>query len=212
MTRTKRTRIFALAGVVALSISLAVPVSAKPKPKPIETVTVAMTYVGAGIATTTDCSGPLTMKQERRGVLRTDWAGDANSSSSSVEITLPELLVGCHGGLIDDSHDGFAGYFILAPNPDGTIELTSRFDYYWEYDLVEKGNSGKFTEVQTELQFFEINAVLDTVTGEPPFDWSARAVPQEVEGTLKLRSFDKFDVGWVDLSDTWVEMTITISD
>lgn len=156
MTRTRQTRIFALAVVVALFISLAAPVSAKPKPKPIETVTVTMTYESAGIATT--CSGPLTMKQERGGVLRTDWA----DAGSSVEIDLPELLSGCHGDLIEGSADGdTAGYFILAPNRDGTIELTSRFDYYWEYTQVKK------RLVQTELRLFEINAVLHTVGGEP---------------------------------------------
>ena len=213
-TRTRWTTILAIAGVAALIVAVTAPVSAKgkPAPKPADTVTVTMTYTGSGIATT--CSTPLTtpFTMNRKGnILRTDWA-DANTE---VEMKLLDnngvtLLEGCHGGLVDGSDNGFAGYFILAPGNDGTIELTSRFDYYWEYMQVKK------RLVQTELRLFEINAVLDTVGDDddeiPPFDWSPGAGAQAVAGMLELRSFDKSGAGWVSLAEgeTAVSISMTI--
>ena len=215
MSRAKWTTILVVAGVATLLAALATPVAARPKPKPPDTVNVTMTYVGAGIATTCEFSS-LTMRREGH-ILRADWA----EANTEVRIELPikwersygpdlggDSVTGCHGGLIEGSGTGFAGYFILAPNRrQGTVELTSRFDYYWKYEPVKKGR-----QVQTALELFEINAELTRVDGDgEPFDWTPGAGEQEVIGTLEMLRFDKVD-GWVSFGSVAVTMTIAITD
>ncbi len=204
MRRKKWIRVLAVAGTVALAASLALPAIGKGKPSKDEVV-VTMSYVGAGIATSELCSsGALVMNQERSGLMRADWTG-----ANDVEMALTTdavKLTDCHGGLVAGTGEEFAGYFILDPTRDGGVKLTSRFDYYWEYEKVTN-KSGKTRTVQTGLELFEINADL---RGDEDFDWSASGEPQTVTGQLELLSFEK-NVGWTPLGTTDITMTITIN-
>jgi hypothetical protein len=203
MSRTKWTTILTIAVVATLLAALATPVSAKKPDKPtptVEVVEVSMGFVGgsSGLATTDACGGTLEMKVEAAGRLRIDW-----TEGTGVEMNLPGLS-GCHGWLTVPE-DAFAGYFILASKPGGTVELTSRFDYIWG----ETATKGKKPRIQFQ-DLYQINVVLRT---DGPFVWTANGEKQEVTGELELRRFIRQLGGWQEPT-TIVEdfvMTITIS-
>ncbi len=198
-----RNRIFIVLLAIATlaAMAAAAPVAAKPKPRPPETVHVTM---AGDIATT--CEEPfLTMRDVGYG-LRADWA----SANTEIEIELGPFT-GCHGGLVSPYGDEFAGYLILTPGPSGTVELTTRFDYTWEYGeevCNRKGN--KCDRNNTGLQLYEINAELQRTDGEP-FDWAPGADAQTVAGTADLWEFDKAGAGWVSLGTDELTMTIEIT-
>lgn len=212
MSRTKWTTILTIAAVATLLATLATPVAAKKPDKPtptVEVVEVSMDFVGgsSGLATPAACGGPLEMNMEAAGRLRVDWA-DANTE---VEMKLLDndgvpLLEGCHGW--KDTNGAFAGYFILASKPGGTVELTSRFDYEWG-ETVTGGKKKPRIVVQVQ-DLYQIDVLLERTDLEP-FDWAANG-PQEVTGSLELSHFVRADGGWQDpiiIVDDFV-MTLTI--
>lgn len=139
MMRRRLSRVLAVAGCLALLVELAVPAMGK-RPTSQE-VLVTMSYDNAGLATTTTC-GPdsVPMVKHGDGYLRADYA-----DVGSVEIELPiawsrnhpepaggDSMSGCHGPALEGSGEGFEGYLILDNGPGRSLDLTSRFDYYWE--------------------------------------------------------------------------------
>jgi len=210
MSRTKRTTILTIAAVATLLAALATPVSAKKPDKPtptVEIVKVSMGFVGGSSGLATDeCGGPLEMNVEAAGRLRVDWA-DADARRA-VEMNLPDLN-GCHGW--KETGDAFAGYFILKAKPDGTVELTSRFDYKWD-ETVTGGKKKPRVVVQVQ-DFYQIDVLLERTDSEP-FDWAASG-PQEVTGDLELSHFARADGGWQDpiiVHDFVMTITILPSD
>ncbi len=216
MKRRKWMRLLALAGTATLALSLA-PASAAGKGKPAKAeVAVVMGYQGAGIATTCE-EASLLMSGDASGFLRADWP-----ANTKVEMSFPigwsrnhpdggdsgEAFSGCHGQPVAGSGDGFGGYFILSKGTDGSLDLTSRFDYYWEHEERQRGK--KTIEVQTVLELFEINANLVRTDGLH-FDFLS-GEPQTVTGQLELLRFEKSSTeeGWTSQGTAWVTMTITL--
>ena len=201
MDRHRRMAILTLVTALAL-IFTATPATAakggkpgKPTPTP-ETVMVTMAYEGAGLATT--CAGPLPMVRTDPEFLRADWG----PGLPDVEMNLPGFFSGCHGGIVDESDEGFAGMFILDGQPDGTVRLFSRFDYEWQYETTLKGK--KERQIQSLLDLSEIDG---TLSGD--FDWSTGGT---LTGTLLVRNFHKVygDGVWTDLGTVDVTITVTI--
>lgn len=194
----------------------AIPAVGKGKPAP-EIVVVELAFDTAGIATACP-TGPLSMRASRSGLARTDW----EDQDEEVAMVFPiewwrnhptrvsgDGFGGCHGGLLDGSHDGFGGYFILEPDGSGGVRLTSRFDYYWKFDSIMRGNKAR--TVQTVLEFLEINADLRRTDGSD-FISTPGGGPQEVSGSLELRRFEKIEdvSAWTWLGTTDVTLTITV--
>lgn len=201
-------------GCLALVAGLAVTAEAKPA---TQNVVITMSHESAGIATT--CSGGLLeMTESGRGTLRADFGGP----ETALEVTLPVAwsrshptpsegasFEGCHGPAVPSSAPGFEGYFILDRGSDGSVQTTSRFDYYWEYETVQQGRRQR--TVQTVLEFFEINGDLTRRDGAD-FDWKLEDVPQTVHGDVELLRFEKTpDTGGVWTSYGSGEVTVTIT-
>jgi hypothetical protein len=201
---------------LALVAGLAATAVAKPTSKH---VVVTMTYGEAGIATTCNDGGALEMTGFGRRTLRADFGPE-----TALEMALPipwsrnhpdssegVRLEGCHGPAVPFSGPGFEGYFIIDQGPEGSVHMTSRFDYYWEYETVQQGKRQK--TVQTVLEFFEINGDLVRKDGLD-FDWNLEDVPQTVRGDVELLRFEKTsDEGslWTSYGNGEVGMTITIN-
>jgi hypothetical protein len=222
MRKRTWTKLLVVAGTLALIASAAVPAVGKGKPAST-TVAVELWFDGAGVATSCspDLPDTLTMTQDRKGLMRTEW----ESANTDIEIVLPipwsrnhptpqgdYPFFGCHGGSIDGSAEGFQGFFMLDPGADGGVLLSSLFDYYWEFEAPVKGKSNR--TVQTVLEMFSINAYL-RLPGGVDFDWSASGNPQTVTGSMELRRFEKTGISggvWTSLGTAPVTITITISE
>jgi len=200
---------------VILTTTIGIPAVGK---KPVNgKAQLAISYAGAGLATTCEQSN-VEVSQSRDGFMRTDWA----DSGTHIEMALPVAwnrehpdhktggeFVGCHGDALDGSAEGFEGYLIIDPQKDGTVFLTSRFDYFWEFEEVP--TKKKSRTVQAVLEFFEINVQL-TRTDGLPFDPTPGVGAQEVKGKLEFQRFEKlYDVPtWTTLGSADVVMTISI--
>ena len=114
------------------------------------------------LATTCANATSITMTGNVPGQLRADAA--------MVEMNLPfpwtrtydagwgtsaDTFSGCHGqSRAATNTDSFGGALILDVAADGTVTVTWRFDYYWQYGVNPK--NGKRT--QEVLELFEINS------------------------------------------------------
>jgi hypothetical protein len=194
--------ILAFVGMVALIAGTTPATAAKggkpgpPEPPPPEpdTVTVTLVYEGAGIATTADCGGPLTMELNGESLFM-GW------EDTAVEMNFGPLT-GCHGPLIAGSADDFPGNFALTQQRDGTVYLSSRFDYEWQFETVKK------RQVQALLDFYSIHGYLTPSDG---FVW-APGGGGTLSGSLLLKNFHKVykDGEWSEIGTFDVTITVTI--
>lgn len=209
-------RVVVVLMAMGLILATAPPVAGRGKPR-AETVSVEMSLETAGIATTCGES-VLTMQPSGDGLMRADWEG----TDTQVEMVFPISWIrnhpvtqsaaefgGCHGGLVEGSHDGFGGYFIIDSGGSGSVHLASRFDYYWEFSRVFKGK--KVRSQQEVLEFFEVTADLARTDGRD-FDSTPTGQPQELTGVLELRWFEKIgdELVWTTLGAAEITVTITI--
>jgi hypothetical protein len=197
MSKRRWTRVLVFVGVVVMIAGTAPATAApggKPGPPASETVTVTLSYDGHGIATTEECGGALTMDLDGESLFMS-W------DDTSVEMNFGPLS-GCHGPLFAGSDDYFSGNFTLAQQRDGTVNLSSRFDYEWQYETI------KNRQVQGLLDFYSINGYL---TPSDDFAWSPGG-GGTLSGSLLLKHFHKVykDGEWTEIGTFDVTITVTI--
>lgn len=196
MGKRRWRNVLVVIGVVVMTAGTAPATAApggKPGPPAPDTVKVTLSYEGAGIVTTEDCGGPLTMNLDGESLFM-EWEGTA------VEMNLGPLS-GCHGPLIAGP-DSFPGNFALAQQRDGTVNLSSRFDYEWQYETVKK------RQVQALLDFYSVNGYL---TPSDDFIWSPGG-GGTLSGPLLLKHFRKVyrDGEWTEIGTFDATITVTI--
>lgn len=198
MSKRRWTSFLVFVGMIPL-IAVASPAMAanggKPGPPASDTVVVTMNYDGKGISTTADCGRPLTMNLDGE-FLFMGW------EDTAVEMNFGPLS-GCHGPLIAGSADNFSGNFALVQQRDGTVKLSSRFDYEWHYETVRN------RQVQALLDFYSINGYL---TPSDDFVWSPGG-GGTLSGPLLLKRFHKVykDGEWTEIGTFDVTITVKIS-
>lgn len=164
-----------------------------PPPEP-DTVTVTLSYEDAGIATTAECGGTLTMELDGESLFM-EW------DDTAVEMNFGPLSA-CHGPLIAGLPGSSPGNFALAQQRDGTVKLSSRFDYEWQYETV------KNRQVQALLDFYSINGHL---IPSDDFVWLPGG-GGTLSGPLLLKHFHKVyrDGEWTEIGTFDVTIIVAI--